>query len=300
MPGRHPDPGDVPGSRLRPLPCFENVPERRIVSRGRVLMAPGSAVRLSHGSWSGRSSRSQAPPLTAMKTGGIWLQHCVARPAPHDRPECDDAELLPVREGTRGTLALSLQPVRPVGSGQAHSVGRSRAGRRRDQRQEALSESRCITCHTVEGKGNGSAPELSRIASSATRGWLLAFLRRPSTPRRRCLASPSRRPNHGLLRTWRTSFRDLTPRKRSWWIRVNQTLAENGEKLFRRAGCFACHLEPTVRGEVRTGPERRRRQEGLVARFRAPDGSRPGRSRPGSRPRSASPGVENALLRVDR
>ena len=37
-------------------------------------------------------------------------------------------------------------------------------------------------------------------------------------------------------------------------IRVNQTLAENGEKLFRRMGCFACHLEPSG-SEEKFGPE---------------------------------------------
>ena len=45
--------------------------------------------------------------------------------------------------------------------------------------KKIYSESRCISCHTLEGKGNGSAPELSKIASSAGRGWLLAFIRDP-------------------------------------------------------------------------------------------------------------------------
>ena len=45
--------------------------------------------------------------------------------------------------------------------------------------KKLVSESRCITCHTVEGKGKGSAPELSKIASTASPGWLLAFLREP-------------------------------------------------------------------------------------------------------------------------
>src|ERR1019366_7669765 len=55
----------------------------------------------------------------------------------------------------------------------AEPVGSSANGKK------LVSESRCITCSTVEGKGKGTAPELSKIASTASRGWLLAFLREP-------------------------------------------------------------------------------------------------------------------------
>jgi len=37
----------------------------------------------------------------------------------------------------------------------------------------------CISCHTVDGKGNCSAPELGKVASRASRGWLIAFVRDP-------------------------------------------------------------------------------------------------------------------------
>ncbi|HEV2722057.1 MAG TPA: c-type cytochrome, partial [Thermoanaerobaculia bacterium] len=56
-------------------------------------------------------------------------------------------------------------------------AGRYAAGTGVAARGKTLfAESRCISCHTVDGKGNGSAPELGKIASRATRGWLIAFI----------------------------------------------------------------------------------------------------------------------------
>jgi cytochrome c2 len=111
--------------------------------------------------------------------------------------------------------------------------------------KKIFSESRCISCHTVEGKGNGSAPELSRVASQATRGWLLAFVRDPHAfnprtrmPRYGFSASESR----DVVAYLEEEMRDFdAPKDVLEPLRVNQTLAEKGEKLFRQYGCFSCH-----------------------------------------------------------
>ena len=124
--------------------------------------------------------------------------------------------------------------------------------------KKLFSESRCITCHTVEGKGNGSAPELSKIASAATRGWLLAFLRDPHAfnprtrmPRYRFCEAESR----DVVAYLEDEFRDFdAPKDILEPLRVNQTLAENGGKLFRHYGCFACH-DPAGSASERFGPD---------------------------------------------
>ena len=111
--------------------------------------------------------------------------------------------------------------------------------------KKIFSESRCISCHTVEGKGNGSAPELSRVASQAARGWLLAFLRDPHAfnprtrmPRYGFTAAESR----DVVAFLEDQMRDFdAPKDVLEPLRASQTVAEKGEKLFRQYGCFSCH-----------------------------------------------------------
>jgi cytochrome c2 len=109
----------------------------------------------------------------------------------------------------------------------------------------------------VEGKGNGSAPELSKLASAATRGWLLAFLRDPQAfnprtrmPRYHFDESESR----DIVAFMQDEWRDFdAPKEILEPLRVNQTLAEKGAKLFRQRGCLSCHEE--TKGGERFGPE---------------------------------------------
>jgi cytochrome c2 len=97
----------------------------------------------------------------------------------------------------------------------------------------------------VEGKGNGSAPELGKIASRATRPWLLAFLRDPHA-----FNPQTRMPGYNfsdsdlrdLVAWFEDELRDFdAPANILEPLRVKARLAERGEKLFKTAGCFACH-----------------------------------------------------------
>jgi cytochrome c2 len=121
-----------------------------------------------------------------------------------------------------------------------------------------FAESRCITCHTVDGKGNGSAPELGKIASRATRAWLIAFLRDPHA-----FDPHTRMPQYGfsdadvrdLVAYFEDELRDFdAPPTILEPLRVNQTIAERGQKLFKSAGCFACHSSAGGEAE-RFGPD---------------------------------------------
>ncbi len=124
--------------------------------------------------------------------------------------------------------------------------------------KKLVSESRCITCHTIEGKGRGAAPELSKIASTSSRGWLLAFLREPQafnprTPMPRYHFSEAE--SRDVVAYLEDEFRDFdAPKDILEPLRVNQTLAENGRKLFRLYGCFSCH-DPAGSGSEKFGPE---------------------------------------------
>jgi len=236
----------------------ETVDEAPILSRGRALMAASGCFSC-HSVRGQEAFRSQAPPLTTlpMKTGGVWLSRWLRGPR-----KVDPNATMPNFHLTDGEVEelshylfnqeVPWELARRIQSAQDEPAGEAANGKK------LFSESRCISCHTVEGKGNGSAPELSKVASSATRGWLLAFLRDPQAfyPRTKMPAYHfSESEARDVVAYIEDEFRDFdAPKEILTPIRVNQTLAEKGERLFRVAGCFACHLEPN-KSEEKFGPD---------------------------------------------
>jgi cytochrome c2 len=233
------------------------VPGAPLLSRGRALMTQSGcyACHLVRGQ---EEFRSEAPPLNtvALKTGGLWLRRWLGGPK-----SVDPNATMPDFHLAKGEIEelsnyLFARPVpgdlaARIGAASAEPAGHPANGKK------LISESRCITCHTVEGKGNGSAPELSKLASAATRGWLLAFLRDPQAfnprtrmPRYHFDESESR----DIVAFMQDEWRDFdAPKEILEPLRVNQTLAEKGAKLFRQRGCLSCHEE--TKGGERFGPE---------------------------------------------
>jgi mono/diheme cytochrome c family protein len=234
------------------------VSEAPILSRGRALM-DGSGCFACHAVRGQESFRSQAPSLTtlSMKTGGMWLKLWLSGPRKMDPNATMPNFHLSDKEIEELSHYLFNQSVPWELARRIQSAGEEPAGNAANGKK-LFSESRCISCHTVEGKGNGSAPELSKVASSVTRGWLLAFLRDPQSfyprtrmPRYHFSESESR----DVAAYIEDELRDFdAPKDMLTPVRVNQTLAENGRKVFRLAGCFACHSEPSG-SEEKFGPE---------------------------------------------
>lgn len=236
----------------------DSVPDAPALSNGRALMEKSGCFAC-HAARGHEDFRSDAPPLDtiAVKTGGEWLAQWLSNPKGVDpnatmpnfrlsRQEIDDlsnylfSRPVPV-ELQRAVEAAAVEPLGNAANGKT-----------------LFAESRCITCHTVVGKGNGSAPELGTIASRATRGWLIAFLRNPHA-----FNPQTRMPRYGFSDTdvrdivayFEDELRDFdAPKTILDPLRVNQTLAERGGKLFKSAGCFACHIKTTKEAE-RFGPD---------------------------------------------
>ncbi len=236
----------------------ENVPEAPILSRGRTLMAQAGCYAC-HSVRGQENFRSQAPSLItiSMKTGGMWVSRWLHGPKLVDPNATMPNFHLSEKEIQELSHYLFNQSVpwdlaHRIESAQAEPPGVAANGKK------LFSESRCISCHTVEGKGNGSAPELSKVASFATRGWLLAFLREPQAfqPRTRMPRYHfSETESRDVVAYMEDEFRDFdAPKEMLEPLRVNQTLAESGGRLFRSAGCFACHAEPSG-SEEKFGPE---------------------------------------------
>ncbi len=236
------------------------IPDAPLLSRGRELMTRSGCFAC-HAVRGQEAFRSAAPPLATLpaKTGAEWVRRWLKNPREVDpnatmpnfqlaAREIDDLANYLLGVDVPESLARRIQDAG------AEPAGDAAAGKK------LFAESRCISCHTVEGKGQGSAPELSKVASAATRGWLLAFLRdphafNPRTPMPRYHFTDVEL--RDLVAYIEGEFLDFdAPKDILEPLRVNRTLAERGEKLFRRYGCFACHVPPdAVRPPEKFGPD---------------------------------------------
>ena len=235
------------------------VPEAPALSHGRALMLRYNCFAC-HAARGHESFASDAPRLETLpvKTGALWLKRWLADPKSLDpNTTMPNFQLGEADIGALSHYLFSQTPpadlARRVEAAEAEPPGDPAAGKK------IFSESRCISCHTVEGKGNGSAPELSKVASAATRGWLLSFLRDPHAFNPR-----SRMPQYhftdaesrDVVAYLEDEMRDFdAPKDQLDPLRVNQTLAETGKRLFRQFGCFACHTTPGGAGGEKFGPD---------------------------------------------
>jgi len=239
--------------------CHEGttVDEAPTLSTGRDLMEKSNCFAC-HAARGHEDFRSDAPPLDtiAMKTGGVWLENWLKNPKAVDANAVMPNFQLKKDEIAQLSQYLFARPVPPelrhaIELGNAEPAGDPKHGK------TLFGESRCITCHTIDGKGNGSAPELNKIASRATKGWLIAFLRNPHgfNPR-------TRMPQYGfsdadvrdLVAYFEDELKDFdAPPNILEPVRVNQTQAEKGAALFKSAGCFSCHA--ASESSERFGPD---------------------------------------------
>ncbi len=235
----------------------QTVPEAPMLSRGRDLMARFNCYAC-HAVRGHEGGLPDAPPLATLpvKTGGEWVRRWLRNPKALDPNATMPSFQLAEHDVEALAHYLFSTPVPPllsarVAAAEQEPPGDPARGKR------LFSEGRCISCHTVEGKGNGSAPELSKVASAATRGWLLAFVRDPHAfyprtrmPRYHLDEAESR----DLVAYMEDELRDFeAPKEILDRLPVNQTLAETGRKLFQRYGCFACHTPGT--SAERFGPD---------------------------------------------
>ena len=255
------------GSPMTPLPFIESgcgrchqgeqVSGAAILSRGRMLMEKAGCFSC-HLVKSHEGFRSEAPPLesVALKTGGEALRRWLKDPKGLDPNasmpnfHLSDADIEALTH-----YIFNTQPSRLLAD-KVRVAGADKAGDPVNGKK-IFAEARCISCHTVEGKGNGSAPELSKVASRATQPWLLAFLRDPQTfnPRTRMPRFGfSEADTRDVVAYMVTEFKDFeAPKEMLDPVHVNQTLAEKGQKLFKLMGCTACHA---ASGDAdRIGPE---------------------------------------------
>lgn len=232
------------------------VPEASLLSEGRALMTRvgcfGCHKVAGHEGW-----KSEAPDLAGLsqKTNPAWLAAWIKSPRSL-RPSA----LMP--DFSLGSLEIDsvvtflwTRPPRvdlDVDSARVTAVGNA------DRGKLLFSLSRCISCHTVEGRGNGSAPELSGLGSKVTRRWLVAFLADPQrfypdTKMPRYHFNPQQLAD--LTDFMLQEFTDASAPAPAPGLHPADRMVQAGETIFRRVGCNGCHQIGGQSQGMGIGPE---------------------------------------------
>jgi mono/diheme cytochrome c family protein len=234
----------------------DTVPEASLLSEGRALMTRvgcfGCHKVAGHEGW-----KSEAPDLAglAQKTNPAWLAAWIKSPRslrpstwmPDFQLTAGEIDSLVAFLWSRPPrIDLDADPSPAVASGDA------------DRGKLLFSTSRCISCHTVEGRGNGSAPELSGVGSKVSRRWLVAFLADPQRfypdtkmPRFHFSA----RDLADLADYMMQEFTDSSAPAPTSGLHSADRVVQAGEIIFRRTGCNGCHQIGGQNQGAAIGPE---------------------------------------------
>jgi len=153
-------------------------------------------------------------------------------------------------EGIAGRAHLIEQETALPKGIDLYEVGRVRFG-----------ESRCITCHTVSGKGGSIGPELTHVASKVRKEWLVAWLKNPKAYLSRTRMPQFSFPNEDILAITTYMMEEFVDpeaadkRDDLEQLKIPAELKERGKRVALKYGCYACHVLPGNLKGPDVGPE---------------------------------------------
>jgi mono/diheme cytochrome c family protein len=231
----------------------EVVPEAAQLSRGRKLMLQ-SGCYACHAVDPPAVWSSDAPALDGLsqKTSPGWLRAWLTSPVSVDQEaKMPDFGLTPAEVDSLTAYLWSLAPA-PDQLIEATPAELAEGDPVRGKK--LFRESRCISCHTVDGRGNGSGPELGGVGSKVNQRWLISFLGdphtfQPATAMPRYAFAPE-----DLLDLSQYLIEELYDPEApepGEPPRLARKLVQGGSRLFARYGCGGCHA---VRGMAKPTP----------------------------------------------
>jgi len=232
-----------------------DVPEASLLSAGRRLIdrvgCLGCHKIATWGEW-----QSRAPDLDGLadKTDPAWLRAWLKRPRDL-RPDTWMPDFHLSDDEIESLVAfLWSQPGKQPLPADDASLPEGDA----DVGGKLFRTSMCISCHTVEGRGNGSAPELSGVGSAVNRRWLVAFLGDPHAFQPNT-AMPrydfSRQQLLDLSSYLMEEMVDTSAPGPSDPYHPSQKLIVAGEENFKKYGCGGCHHIAGRKDPAPIGPE---------------------------------------------
>lgn len=134
-----------------------------------------------------------------------------------------------------------------------------------DKGKGVFGQLRCLSCHTLHGKGGSIGPDLSRISRKTNRSWLSGWLRSPSI-----YNSKTGMPTFNMTTMERLSLIEYlfweSEEEEPVWEEGGtgipaissetevSALPVSGKEVFLAKGCFNCHQLPGIKGNVDFAP----------------------------------------------
>jgi len=222
------------------------------LARGRALMNDRNCVAC-HEVPGHEESEVRAPRLDGLanKVSPAWLRGWLADPREYlERSRMGNFRLKP--EEVEALAAFLLEP---HGAVELDAVDWTKADAERGG--ETFRSSRCVTCHSVGGRGGTLAPELVHVGSKVSRDWLYTWIRDPHRlqpdtlmPRFR-FADDEVRDLAAYLSEDLAEPRGQSPDEGP----PDPALAAEGRRIYERRGCYSC---PDLEGfpkQPRIGPK---------------------------------------------
>jgi cytochrome c2 len=119
-------------------------------------------------------------------------------------------------------------------------------------------ESRCITCHSVEGKGGSIGPDLGKVADKVSARWLFNFLKdphyyQPETPMPKFGFNEQEIIN--IISYMFEEFVEEGAAEESEFRTLEEDFQKRGEQLFKKYGCLSCHQLSGYESGGKIGPD---------------------------------------------
>ena len=119
-------------------------------------------------------------------------------------------------------------------------------------------ELRCVSCHSINGRGGTMGPELTRIGDKVARDWLFSYLKdphrvQPDTPmlQYRLTDNQLRDLTAYLLEEYSSAGDGSEPPSATY---QDARLVSAGRAVFERRGCQSCHRLAAIKDAGRIGP----------------------------------------------
>ncbi len=222
-----------------------------VLSRGREIFY-GYGCRGCH-KVAGKPRKKVGPPIRDIggKVRSDWLYRWLRNP----RGYLPKTRMPDFRLDDRQAADIALLLIMQRGATVGKVSGSAERGR------VVFNESRCVTCHAVEGKGGDIGPDLAKVGSKLRPGWLLQWLRNPQK-----VMPETRMPAYGFTEQ---DVQDLAAFLLEEYFdleleeeQVSRDLeavgkgdVRNGKVLVEKYGCTGCHDIEGVEDRGENGSE---------------------------------------------
>ncbi len=222
------------------------------LARGRSVMTDRNCVAC-HEIPGRDADEVRAPRLDglARKVSPAWLRGWLDDPRGYlERSRMGDFRLRP--EEVEALAAFLLEPHGAVELDEVDWEGADA-----ERGGELFRASRCVTCHSVDGRGGTLAPELGHVGAKVTRDWLYSWIRDPHRLQPDTLMPRFRFTDEQVRDLAAYIAEDLAEPKGLDPNRAapDPASAAEGRRIFERRGCYSCHELEGFPERPRIGPK---------------------------------------------